>query len=307
MDFRIKQKDHGRLVRDFLRSVGVSAALSAKLKRREEGILLNGSHVTVRAVLQAGDVLTLAIEDDAPSEKLLPLSVEPDILRETAHYLVVNKPPFMPTHPSHGHFTDTLANALVYALGNGDTAFRPRFINRLDRNTSGAVLVARHALSAAVLSRAMAEGAIRKGYLALVKGHVTAGATVQTGIRRREESIIFRETCAMDEGDPALTVMTPLCCSDAVSLVKLEPKTGRTHQLRVHMAHIGHPILGDELYGEADAHMERHALHAAFLSFPDPVTGEETIIHAPLPEDMAAVLQNTFGEEGSLLAKAAFC
>lgn len=306
MEFRIEQKDHGRTVRDFLRSVGVSAALSAKLKRREEGILLNGTRVTVRAVLQAGDVLTLAIEDDAPSEKLLPLSVELDILRETNHYLVVNKPPYMPTHPSHGHFADTLANALVYALGNGDTAFRPRFINRLDRNTSGAVLVARHALSAAVLSRAMAEGAIRKGYLALVKGRVSTGATVKTGIRRREESIIFREACATDEGDLALTVMTPLCSSDAVSLVKLEPQTGRTHQLRVHMAHLGHAILGDELYGEADARIGRHALHAAFLSFPDPVTGEETVIYAPLPEDMATVLQNAFGEEGSLLAKTAF-
>jgi len=306
MEFIIEARDHGRLVRDYLRSVGVSSSLCAKLKRREEGILLNGRHVTVLAVLQAGDVLSLAIEDASPSEKLLPLAVEPELLRKTPHYLVVNKPPYMPTHPSYGHFTDTLANALVFALGREDAGFRPRFINRLDRNTSGAVLVARHALGAAVLSRAMVQGQIGKGYLALVKGRVEAAATVKTGIRRREESIILREACVPGEGDLALTELIPLLATDALSLVKLKPQTGRTHQLRVHMAHLGHPILGDELYGEADDRIGRHALHAAHLVFPDPVSGEETVIHAPLPSDMATVVREFFGEEGIALANTAF-
>ena len=306
MEFLIEQKDNGRLVRDFLRSVGVSASLAARLKRKEQGIVLNGQRVTVRARLQAGDSLVLAIEDTAAPEKAVPLAVATDIVAKTGNYLAVNKPPFMPTHPSHGHYTDTLANALTYAMQGEEVAFRPRFINRLDRNTSGIVLVARHALAAAVLSRSMVEGKFQKGYLALVCGRVDAPAVIETGIRRRDESVIERVTCPLGEGDDALTVLTPLLFDDALSLVKLEPRTGRTHQLRVHMASIGHPILGDDLYGTADERIGRHALHAGALCFPDPVSGELMRVFAPLPADMRGVLKDHFGEEGVFVAEKAF-
>jgi 23S rRNA pseudouridine1911/1915/1917 synthase len=306
MDFTVEQKDEGRLVRDFLRSVGVSATLAAKLKQKERGIVLNGRRVTVRARLQTGDVLSLDIEDAEIGEKLPPLAVLPDFLRKTPDYMVINKPPFMPTHPSHGHYTDTLANALVYALQGEEYAFRPRFINRLDRNTSGIVLAARHALAAAALSRDMKEGKFRKGYLALVRGCVDAPDVIETGIRRREASVIERVTCPVGEGDRAVTVLTPLLWSDALSLVKLEPQTGRTHQLRVHMAHLGHAILGDDLYGEANRLIGRHALHAAFLAFPDPATGASVAAYAPLPQDMRAIISEYFGEEGCRVAETAF-
>ena len=191
----------------------------------------------------------------------------------------------MPTHPSHGHHEDTLANALAYHLSTEKAPFRPRFINRLDRNTTGVVLVANHALAASALSRAMVAGEIRKSYLALVHGAVREPSRLETGIRRREQSIIIREVCEKGAGELAVTDVTPLAAGEHFSLVRLTPHTGRTHQLRVHMAHLGHPLLGDELYGIPDD-FPRHALHARALEFPAPQTGERVRVFAPIPTDM---------------------
>ena len=293
MRFDIAPSVEGRLLRDHLRTLGVSGKLSARLKRLENGILLNGTPVTVRAVLHGGDVLDLAIEEREPPLHVLPRDLPLETVLECEGFLVANKPANMPTHPSHGHFEDTLANALAFHYGSEVQPFRPRFINRLDRNTTGVVLVARHALSAATLSVAMAHGEMKKTYLALVKGCVDRELTVKTGIRRREESIIFREVCALEEGAEAETLVKPLVSSAAFSLVELHPKTGRTPQLRVHMAHIGHPLLGDELYGDG-AGMARHALHAAELRFP--WDGEEITARAPLPLDMKEKIRE-LGEE----------
>ena len=285
MRFTVDEKADGRLLRNFLRECGVSATLLAKLKRRENGILQNGVSVTVRAVLHAGDQIDLAIEDREESPHVAPRDLPVDILLKTADFTVANKPCNMPTHPSHGHHEDTLANALAFRLSTENAPFRPRFINRLDRNTTGVVLVANHALAAISLSRAMVEGRIKKSYLALVHGRVDCAMHLETGIRRRGESIITREVCACDEGELAVTDMEPLAVGDSFSLVRLTPHTGRTHQLRVHMAHLGHPLLGDELYGIPDD-FPRHALHAVSLEFPAPQSGERVRVHAPLPEDM---------------------
>lgn len=301
MRFFVKNEEDGKLLRSFLAERGITGALLSKLKRREDGLLQNGCRVTVRAVLHAGDVLDLGIEDDTPSAGVVPRPLPLSVLMEGEGFLALNKPAEMPTHPSHGHFEDTLANALVYHYTRPDAPFVPRFINRLDRNTTGVVLVARDALSAVTLSRAMAEGKIRKQYLALVHGRLTAPVTVDADIRRRAESIIFREACARGEGERALTYAAPVFVGDEVTLVRLSPQTGRTHQLRVHMAHIGHPLLGDELYGRADG-FPRHALHAIALRFPAPDGAGEITVRAPLPPDMLAYVQ-TMGKEAECLAK----
>ena len=296
MQFLIDEKDDGRLVRTYLGAHGVSAGLLARLKRLENGILQNGVRVTVRAVLHKGDLWEIAVEDVAPPPRVVPIDLPIDILLETEDVLVANKPADMPTHPSHGHFEDTLANALVYRYSMPNAPFVPRFINRLDRNTTGLVLVARHALSAGELSRAMVQGEIRKTYIALVHGEMHAPCRIETGIRRREESIITREVCEVGLGDLAITEAEPLCCSDGITAVLLKPMTGRTHQLRVHMAHIGHPLLGDELYGIGEADLfPRHALHAVSLSFPSPRGGGRVCVSAPLPADMREVLRSMKG------------
>lgn len=296
MQFVITEQENGKTVRDFLKMQGVSAALGARLKRLPRGIVLNGTRVTVRAVLKTGDKLVLAVEDSEKNEKLLPLEAAVDIVLETSDFLVVNKPPFMPTHPSHGHFCDTLANALMWHYRD-IPHFRPRFVNRLDRNTSGAVLVAKHALSAARLSSAMAKGEIKKTYYAVVCGTIQEETVLKTGIRRQTESIIFREVCEEVEGDLAITHVMPLCTKNGYTLVRLTPKTGRTHQLRVHLAHFGAPIVGDDLYGESSPLIARHALHAAELSFPSPNGGKAVLTYAPIAPDMAALVTNIFGGE----------
>lgn len=301
MRFVISEADAGKTLRAFLRETRVSAALLAKLKRKEGGMLLDGAPVTVRAHLCAGSVLELAVEDDTPALHILPRDLPLEILAETPDYIALNKPAGMPTHPSHGHYEDTLANALAFRFSSEGAPFRPRFVNRLDRNTSGVVLVARHALSAAVLSHAMTAGEFEKIYLAIVHGRVTAPRVIETGIRRREASIITREVCPVGEGDLAVTHLVPLWTGDAFSLVRLVPQTGRTHQLRVQMAAIGHPLLGDDLYGYAGDGFARHALHAAALAFPAPDGTGRVTVRAPLPADLAGFLQ-TLGKEVLALA-----
>ena len=286
MRYVVKPEDAGKSVRAVLSALGVSAALCARLKRREDGVVLCGKRVTVRATVAAGDVLELGIEDEASPLHIVPTDLPVEIVLETPDFVVVNKPPEMPTHPSHGHYTDTLANALAFRYAAAGVPFRPRFINRLDRNTSGLVLVARHALAASLLSRSMAAGEIEKSYLALVCGRIDAPRVIESGIRRRTESIIVREVCPVGEGDFAHTALTPLAHKDDLTLVQLCPRTGRTHQLRVHLASVGHPILGDDLYGSASPRIARHALHAATLTFPDPASGAPVTVHAPLPHDM---------------------
>ena len=300
MLFSVGEADHGKLLRDFLKKQGISAALLAKLKRREGGMLQNGVSVTVRAVLHAGDRIELAVEDTNQSLHVVPRDLPLEILLQTDDFTVVNKQSNMPTHPSHGHFEDTLANALAFHLSREGAPFRPRFINRLDRNTTGVVLVANHALAASVLSRAMAAGEIEKSYLALVHGRFCEPRRIETGIRRREESIIFREVCPLGEGDLAITEALPLAWGEEFSLVRLSPKTGRTHQLRVHMASIGHPLLGDDLYGREDGFL-RHALHADSLCFPAAKTGERMRVFAPIPQDMMRKIEE-LGKEAVLLA-----
>ena len=296
----------GRTVRDFLRAAGVSASLLSRLKQKENGILLHGERVTVRAMLHAGDVLELAAEDERANERILPADLSFEVLAETPDYVAVNKPAGMPTHPSHGHFSDTLANAMVHFYRGGEPPFCPRFINRLDRGTSGVVLVARHALSAAVLSRAMAAGRMHKTYLAVAEGKLTEPQTIETGIRRRQESIIFRETCPVGQGDRAVTHVEPLFAAGELSLLCLTPETGRTHQLRVHLTSLGHPLYGDGLYGHEQNDLDRPALHAAKLVFPDPVTGDMVEVCAPLPQDLDRLIAEKMGQEAAALARR-FC
>ena len=301
MQFLVEASANGKLLRNFLRECGVSATLLAKLKRREGGILQNGMPVTVRAILHEGDVVTLGVEDKEGSEHVAPRDLPVEILLKTADFTVANKPANMPTHPSHGHHEDTLANALAFHLSTDGAPYRPRFINRLDRNTTGVVLVANHALAAASLSRAMVAGEIQKIYLALVHGKLEAPLHLETGIRRQGESIITREVCPCDEGEIAITDVMPLAVGEEFSLVRLTPHTGRTHQLRVHMAHLGHPLLGDELYGIPDD-FSRHALHARGLSFPVPQTLERACVFAPIPQDMMQRIA-LLGKEAIALAQ----
>ena len=300
MNYRVDAESEGKSIREFMKNkLGLSSALCKHLKFIENGITLNGAHATVRAILKEGDLLSLAIEDTESPQKLSPVELPLPIVYEDDDLVVPNKPCDMPTHPSRNHYDDTVANALAFRYRELGSPFVFRPVNRLDRNTSGALLIARNRVAAGFLSDALRRGEIKKTYVALLCGApAVRRGEIETYMKRTAESIIVRENCSADEGgDYALTKYRTVASADKYSLVLARPITGRTHQLRVHFAGIGCPILGDDMYGEACELISRHALHAYSLEFPLPSTKERIKVNAPLPQDMRELTETLFGED----------
>ena len=268
------------------KDLGMSRAELSHLKSLDTGIMINGVRVTVRAVLAAGDVLFLDRDDAAAGENVMPGDIPLDIIYEDDDIIALNKPAGMPTHPSHGHYYDTLANGLAFYFAKKSIPFVFRAVNRLDRDTSGIVLVAKNRASAYRISSEMSRGGIKKTYIAAAVGAVYQSGTVIANIKRRYESIIERTVCPENEGQYAETQYAPLYTDGKVTLLEVRPVTGRTHQIRVHMAYIGHPLCGDTLYGEESELIGRQALHCSRLEFTHPTTGERITLSAPLKGDM---------------------
>ena len=303
-----------KTVLELLHSLSLSSKMIKALKYRDDGILVNGEHKTVRYVLKENDVVSLALDDDRSSKNAPPSNTPIDIIYEDSEIIAINKPPFMPTHTSHNHHDDTLANAVAGYFQRQSVPFVFRPINRLDRNTSGIVLIAKNKYSAALLTREMKERKFKKSYVAYLEGELgepdvtveymgmTLGA-IDKPIRRAKESIIFREVCSHGDqnAEEALTYYRILQSSKECTEVEVWPQSGRTHQLRVHFASLGHPIMGDDLYGSESAHIKRHALHARTLEFSLPPSIEKIaeptrsiILTAPIPEDMLEIQRKFF-------------
>lgn len=286
----ISSEYDGMLLREYLRSVmRLSRAEITELKKRDDGIVLNGKHVTVRAVLRSGDELVLSREDLVSSEGVIPVQLPLDILYEDDDVIALNKPPFMPTHPSHEHQSDTLANALAYYFETKGVPFVFRAVNRLDRDTSGVVLVAKNKNAAFFLARQISEFNVVKKYIAIVNGELSGSGVIEGNIRRVMEGKMERGV--FSDGQYALTEYEVLSVKDGVSALLVTPKTGRTHQIRVHLSHIGHPIIGDTLYGGENGSelISRQALHAHSLTFSLPSNNETITVTAPLPDDIATL------------------
>ncbi len=280
----------GMILREYLRNVlRLSRAELTELKKRDDGIMLNGVRVTVRAVLKEGDELILSRDDIASSGGIAPVELPIEILYEDDDVIAINKPPFMPTHPSHEHQSDTLANALAFYFKNKGVNFVFRAVNRLDRDTSGIVLVAKNKNSAFVLARQISEFKVTKRYIALACGEIIGKGEIEGNIRRIEDGRMNRGV--FPDGQYALTEYEALCFKNGISTLLVTPKTGRTHQIRVHLSHIGHPILGDTLYGDENGSnlISRQALHAYSLTFSHPTTNKKITVTAPIPNDMAAL------------------
>ncbi len=299
MRYIIEEKDSGKTIKEILLgNIGISVSFLRHLKFIENGILLNGEHATVRRCVKIGDILDIATEDETLGSRLTPTECELEIIYEDDALVVPSKPANMPTHPSHDHHGDTLADALAYRYRNDAFAFVFRPINRLDRNTSGLTLIARDRISAAKLSSAMRDGKIKKQYVAILDGVLPNDeGTIEANVRRTAESIIVREVCPDGEGDYALTHYKVICKTDSHTLVLASPETGRTHQLRVHFAHLGCAILGDDIYGRESDIITRHALHASSLRFPHPTNDRELSLYAPLPPDMQKAVELLFGKD----------
>ncbi len=272
----------------------LSSRTLKSLKFREGGIKVNGEEVTVRRVLREGDVIELAVEDreEDRAESVIPRMLPIKLLYRDAQVTVCNKPPHMPTHPSHGHLDDTLANALAYLASVKGESFVFRPVNRLDGDTSGIVLTANDRISAGRLFEQMKNGEIRKTYIAVVCGvPEPMRGLIDAPIARADKGILMRTVSA--EGREAKTEYNTVAVSKdgKHSLVVLRPLTGRTHQIRVHMSYIGCPLVGDFLYGERSELIDRHALHAARMTFAHPADGRTITVSAPLPDDLAELCE----------------
>lgn len=272
----------------------LSSRTIKSLKFREGGLRVNGEEVTVRRVLRAGDVVELAVEDRAAdaSETVVPRKLPIKLLYRDAYITVCNKPPHMPTHPSHGHLDDTLANALAFLASVKGEPFVFRPVNRLDGDTSGIVLTANDRISAGRMFNQMKNGEIRKTYIAVVCGTPEPmRGVIDAPIARAGEGILMRTVS--ERGREARTEYNTVAVSKdgKYSLVVLRPLTGRTHQIRVHMSYIGTPLVGDFLYGERSELIDRHALHAARMTFAHPADGRSITVSAPLPDDFTALCE----------------
>jgi len=274
----------------FLKHKKYSSQIITHLKRTENGILLNGEWGRVRDILRAGDVLTIQLLEDVSSENIVPMNLALDIIYEDEDILIVNKAANTPIHPSLGNYDNTLANAVAYYYQQKGESFTYRCINRLDRDTTGLLIVAKHMYSASLLSDMVGKREIHREYLAIATGEVPEIGTIIAPIGRVDGSTLERH---VDEelGDYACTHYQRLAYNNGYSLVSLKLETGRTHQIRVHMKHIGHPLPGDFLYNPDYSVINRQALHSHKLSFKHPITGESLEFVADLPMDMKKIIE----------------
>ena len=304
MIFKVTNEHDGKSVLYILqKTLCLSSGMIRHLKFLDDGITVGGERVTVRRVLRAGEVLVLNTSDTEHTQKVKPVDLPLSIAYEDEDVVIPDKPAFMPTHPSHDHYEDTVANALAYRYRREKERFVFRPVNRLDRNTSGLLMIAKNRIAAARLTSAMQKREMCKKYIAILDGVLEADCgVIDTYMRRTAESIIVREVCEECAGaDRAITEYRVICRSGTHTVVEAEPKTGRTHQLRVHFAHLGAPIVGDDLYGSASPMIGRQALHAAYLSFPHPSRNERVKVFCVPPEDMLKWMKEFNAHETEIL------
>lgn len=298
LTYLITESDSDQRIYDFLCHHGYSRHIRTWLKQHPGSVRLNGEEALFYFLLKNGDLLEISLEEEHPSENIVPVDLPIHIIYEDEDLMVIDKPADMPVHPSIGNYENTLANAAAWYFHRQDIPFVFRCINRLDRDTTGLLILAKHMLSGAILSDQMKKRAIHRTYLAITEGKTDPAGTIDSPIGRTDQSLILRQV-DHENGDSACTHYLQKCWhpktfypetlpvpQDGLSLVQLQLETGRTHQIRVHMTSIGHPLIGDTLYNPETVLMNRQALHSYRLAFTHPVTGVSLEFTSPLPEDM---------------------
>ncbi len=282
LTYEITAEQAGTKIGDFLRTAGYSRHVIIHLKKTENGILLNGEWAYVGQFLKEGDHLEIRIIESEASEQIVPAELPLDIIYEDEDLLIINKPADMPIHPSINNYDNTLANALMWYYQQKGKTFVYRCINRLDRDTTGLLIVAKNMLSGGILSDMSKKREIHREYLAIAEGEVPQEGVIDAPIARKEESVI--ERCVdFEKGDRAVTHYWRLDYRNGYSLVRLKLETGRTHQIRVHMKYIGYPLTGDYLYNPDYRILDHQALHSWKLAFRHPVTGAQMQFKADPP------------------------
>ena len=289
LTYEVKEGEEG-VLRTFIRNKkGISRKGLSDIKNKGL-ILCNGKQVTVRHVVEVGDVVTIQYPEEKKSEFLIAEPIPLSIVYEDKDILVINKEAGLCMHPTYGQPSETLANGVIYhweQQGDNESGFHA--VNRLDRDTSGIVLIAKNRFSKQQLTVQQKDKTLRRSYLALCEGIIASEAgTVDAPIGRDESHSTRRMVC--NAGQYAVTDFYVVARYSQHTLVKVTPRTGRTHQIRVHMSHIGHPLAGDEMYGGSHNLLVRQALHADEMRFIHPVKEEEFSFELPLPSDIKKVI-----------------
>lgn len=281
-EFNIRQVLRGKF--------GVSARLLTKLKKNKQIFLNGNNNIFLDKQVKSGDIIEFSLDFDEDNSNIFPSEMDLNILYEDDCLIIVNKPAHMPVHPSLNHYTDSLSNGLKFYFDKINLKRKIRPVNRLDKDTSGIVIFAKNEY---VQDRIRITSKI---YLAILTGHLEGSGIINKPIARKDMSII--ERCIDENGEKAITEYSVIknfkIENEEFSLVKCILHTGRTHQIRVHMSSINHPIIGDSLYGMESKYIDRQALHAYKIKFIHPITKKEIEVTAPIPDDIKNVLDNTF-------------
>ena len=290
LDWEIKSSSAGKLIRHFLKEHEISKTALTDIKFKGGKILVNGQEENVRYILKVNDLLKVIFPPEESSDGLKGEEIPLDILYEDEYLLIVNKPANMNTIPSREHPAGSLANALVGYYQLRGILATAHIVTRLDRDTSGIVLIAKHRHVHHLMSKQQKAGKVNRMYEALASGGFFEDqGTVNRPIGRRSDSIIKREV--REDGQYACTHYRVIQRFKGCTHIELRLETGRTHQIRVHMAYLGHPLLGDDLYGGERSIIQRQALHCKKLTFFHPFKETEMSLEAPMPHDMISILK----------------
>lgn len=286
LEYKISEDFDGATLMTVLkRHFKMSTMLIKDLKNKSDGFLLNGERIRTVDKVKRGDLLSITLHDKV-SENITPVNIPIDIIYEDEDILVVNKPPCMPTHISVGNYENSLANAVMYHYAQNGEEHLFRAVNRLDKDTSGLMTIAKNTYAHAILADEINSGDLKRKYSCIVEGDIEFSGTVDAPIARKQGSAI--ERCVSADGHRAVTHYTVTERFGDFTLLEMSLETGRTHQIRVHMAHIGHPLAGDWLYGTENHELvPRQMLHSCSLRLIHPATGREMIFKSEMFPDMA--------------------
>lgn len=282
-EFLVFSENDGTTLKTFLRrSCGITARSMTVLKYGDGGIFRDGVMLKAHDIVHTGDRIVLQLPDE--QNDITPVAGELNILFEDNYLLIVNKPANMPVHPTKRHQLDTLANIVAhYQQSRGESCVF-RALNRLDKDTSGCVIIAKDRLTYALVS-----GSIQKTYVAVCEGVIEGSGTISFPIGLAEGSTMKRTV--RDDGAPAITHYRPISYGNGHTLLELCLETGRTHQIRCHLSAIGHPLAGDEIYGGSRELISRQALHCRDVSLIHPVTKQKLNIKTEIPQVFLQIIK----------------
>lgn len=294
LEKKVEHIEEGTKIREYLKTeLGLSTRLirSASIDKR---IFVNNEAVKMNRVLKSGEIIKIDLAKDE-SQDIVPEKMDIEIVYEDDDILVVNKRPFMVVHPTKSYQSGTLANGVINYFRESNQNCIVRLVSRLDMNTSGLIIIAKNQFSHGMLSKAMSENRVNKRYLAIVHGKLeNKEGTIDLPIYRPEGIENGTRRVIDERGQRSITHYKVVDTFGDSSLVECTLETGRTHQIRVHLSNIGHPIYGDTLYGYGDEEenlIKRQALHAYGLDFKSPRSGEQLSLNSDIPDDMKELLE----------------